>query len=177
MSFFQKGMKRAYACCLFTAAAGRGATGQWHSVAEYYTERGYTCASVSYRLAPTHRFPSQIEDVRLAIAYLKENAAKYCFHEERIVAFGSSAGGHLAIMLALLHPNDDLGVTSELRVLDTRPSAVVAYCPVTDLCIDRQFVLDFMGGNARRAGEAIPIGLSDRKGSSRVDTFSHCTRR
>lgn len=142
-------------CILFIHGGGwvGGRKESWHAVAQHYAEQGYTCAAVSYRLAPRHRFPAQIEDVRRAMSYLKENAAKYSFSADSIVTFGSSAGGYLAIMLAIMLPEDELGDTEGLTIRDTRPSAVVAYCPVTDLRMERQFILDFMGGPRKEMPE------------------------
>ncbi len=51
---------------------GGGFTGgdkeAWTSVAAWFCARGYACASVNYRLAPTWRFPAWVEDARLAMA-------------------------------------------------------------------------------------------------------------
>jgi acetyl esterase/lipase len=53
-----------------------------------------------------------------------------------VAALGSSAGGHLAALLATIPPGDPLGMTEELAALgppDTRPDAAIGYCPVTTL--------------------------------------------
>lgn len=122
-------------CILFIHGGGfaGGKRQQWNPVAQYFCERGYTCASMSYRLAPQWRFPSQIEDVRLAMSFLRENANKYHYSPDHIAAYGSSAGGYLALMLATISGEEPLGVTDELKVLDTMPSGVVCYCPASTL--------------------------------------------
>lgn len=61
--------------------------------------RGYVVAAVNYRLAPQHRWPAQIEDVKAAIRYLRANAARFGADPARIGAWGGSAGGHLVAML------------------------------------------------------------------------------
>lgn len=63
--------------------------------------RGFIFASINYRLAPWHRLPDQIADVKCAIRYLRANAAAYNLDPERIGVWGDSAGGHLAAMLGL----------------------------------------------------------------------------
>ncbi len=63
--------------------------------------RGYLVAAVNYRLAPRHRFPAQIEDVKCAIRYLRAHAAMYGLDPNRIGAWGPSAGGQLAALLGL----------------------------------------------------------------------------
>ncbi len=40
------------------------------SVAEEVAARGYVAATISYRLAPKHRFPAQVEDSKCAVRYL-----------------------------------------------------------------------------------------------------------
>jgi acetyl esterase/lipase len=62
--------------------------------------RGYAAASVSYRLAPKHKFPAQIVDVKTAVRFLRSNASQYHLDPERVAACGFSAGGHLACLLA-----------------------------------------------------------------------------
>jgi len=63
--------------------------------------RGYVVASINYRLAPLHPFPAQIEDAKCAVRFLRANAARFGIDPLHIVAWGSSAGGHLAALLAL----------------------------------------------------------------------------
>jgi len=55
---------------------------------------------VSYRTAPAHPFPCAYEDLCHALAWLKENGAKHGLNPEKCVLYGSSAGGHLAMLLA-----------------------------------------------------------------------------
>ncbi|MCL1857480.1 MAG: alpha/beta hydrolase, partial [Kiritimatiellaeota bacterium] len=100
----------------------------FHPTARYMCERGYVCASINYRLtANGDIFPKQIEDTRHAMAFFRARAKEYGFDRHRVAASGSSAGGHLAALLATIAPEDDLGASDELRDRDTRPNAVVAY--------------------------------------------------
>jgi dienelactone hydrolase len=64
-------------------------------------QRGYVCATASYRLAPRHQFPAPVEDVKAAVRFLRANAAKYSIDPAYIGATGGSAGGHLVLMLGL----------------------------------------------------------------------------
>jgi acetyl esterase/lipase len=67
--------------------------------------RGWICVAVNYRLAPRHRWPAQIVDVKRAIAWVREHIAEYGGDPDYIVVTGGSAGGHLSA-LAALTPND-----------------------------------------------------------------------
>lgn len=62
--------------------------------------QGITVASVGYRLSGQAIFPAQIEDVKGAVRFLRANASTYNVDPARIGAWGSSAGGHLAALLA-----------------------------------------------------------------------------
>lgn len=85
------------------------------SVAEELTGYGYVVVSINYRLAPTHRWPAQIEDCQAALNYVRAQAVTWNIDPDRVGAFGVSAGGHLASMLTL-RPN---------------PSGDAAACAVT----------------------------------------------
>ena len=57
--------------------------------------------SVSYRLAPSVKFPEPLEDTCDAVAWVFRNIRRYGGDPERIFIGGHSAGGHLAAMAAL----------------------------------------------------------------------------
>ena len=63
--------------------------------------RGYVVASVEYRLSSEAIFPAQIQDVKAAIRFLRTNAAEYGIDPARAIAWGTSAGGHLAALAAV----------------------------------------------------------------------------
>jgi acetyl esterase/lipase len=65
------------------------------------TERGYAVAAVNYRLMPEYPFPSEIQDVKCAIRFLRAHGEEYHLRTEKIGAWGGSAGGHLVAMLGL----------------------------------------------------------------------------
>jgi acetyl esterase/lipase len=67
----------------------------------YLTQNGWICVDINYRLAPKHRFPNQIIDVKTAIVWLKDNIANYGGDPNFIAITGGSAGGYLCSMSAL----------------------------------------------------------------------------
>jgi len=80
-------------------------------IADEFCRRGYAVVSINYRLAPSHQWPSQIEDCQAALAYLRSPAAAWMHLDtSRLAAFGISAGGHLASMLLLRHPTNRVTV-------------------------------------------------------------------
>lgn len=66
----------------------------------WLAKHGWACASIDYRLAPKYKYPCQVDDVRLALAYLRANANRYNIDPDRIGVVGSSSGGQLALLLA-----------------------------------------------------------------------------
>jgi acetyl esterase/lipase len=62
---------------------------------------GYLVASVNYRLAPGAHFPSQLADVKAAIAWLKMHSKQFSADPDFIVTLGESAGGHLSLLACL----------------------------------------------------------------------------
>lgn len=67
--------------------------------------RGWVCVAANYRLAPKHRWPAQIVDVKRTIAWVREHIAEYGGNPDYLVLTGGSAGGHLT-SLAALTPNE-----------------------------------------------------------------------
>lgn len=63
--------------------------------------RGVVAASVMYRLAPEHRFPAALEDVKSAIRFLKAHSGAFNLDPDRIIISGISAGGYLATMIGV----------------------------------------------------------------------------
>lgn len=80
----------------------RGSRGMMASAAQTLADAGFVAVAPSYRLAPEHRFPAQLEDARDAVRWLRSHAAALEVDTERIGAFGYSAGAHLAALLATL---------------------------------------------------------------------------
>ena len=62
---------------------------------EPLSRAGYAWFTIDYRLAPGHRWPACAEDVRAAIAWVKQHAKEYKVDAGRIALIGESAGGHL----------------------------------------------------------------------------------
>jgi acetyl esterase/lipase len=61
--------------------------------------RGYTLASINYRLSSEAIFPAQIYDCKAAIRFLRAHAREFDIDPMRIGVWGESAGGQLASLL------------------------------------------------------------------------------
>ncbi len=64
----------------------------------YFTAHGFVVAGVSTRSSHQAKFPGQVEDVRAAIAWLRENAHRFEFDPRRMAVLGDSSGGWTALM-------------------------------------------------------------------------------
>jgi acetyl esterase/lipase len=76
------------------------------SYAEMYAMAGFHVVSINYRLASygdrTTQWNAQLQDVQLAIRWLRQYASIFRIDPTRIGALGESAGGHLALFLGSL---------------------------------------------------------------------------
>ena len=67
----------------------------------FFAQHGLAMASIDYRLTPEITFPSNVEDVKTAVRWLRANAAAHRLDPNRMCLWGTSAGGHLAAVAGL----------------------------------------------------------------------------
>lgn len=106
---------------------------------------GLAYASAEYRLSAQATYPAQLHDVQAAIRHLRGNADRWGLDPDRIGAWGASAGGHLALMLAAARPDSGDGVLqaasgsrgdeSTGTMTDSSVQAVAVSYPPTDLTV------------------------------------------
>jgi len=66
-----------------------------------FARQGFVAVSINYRLAREAPFPAAVEDCKAAVRWLRGHARDYNLDRDHIGAWGNSAGGHLALMLAM----------------------------------------------------------------------------
>ena len=91
-----------------------------------YVEHGFVVANVEYRLAAVATAPAAVTDVLKAAQWFRKNAKKYHVDPKRIVVTGDSAGGHLALMVAMTPRSARLGPPAHV-------AAVVNFFGITDV--------------------------------------------
>ena len=74
----------------------------------WLVEHGYAVASVDYRLSSRALFPAQLHDCKGAVRWLRAHAAEYGYDATRLAVGGTSAGGHLALLLGTSSGNVEL---------------------------------------------------------------------
>src|SRR5262249_8362095 len=70
--------------------------------ARRFAEAGMAAFAISYRLAPSYKFPAQLEDCQAAVRWIRSHAAQYHVDPNRLGAYGYSAGGHLVALLGVM---------------------------------------------------------------------------
>src|SRR6185295_18595915 len=61
----------------------------------HFARRGIATVSISYRLAPAHQFPAQLDDVRHGLRHVRAHADGLGIDAGRLALLGLSAGAHL----------------------------------------------------------------------------------
>lgn len=83
---------------------------QGYALMSHLARMGWICLSIEYRVAPHHRWPRHINDVKTAISWARETVGKYGGDPNFVAIAGSSAGGHLASLAGLTADHPDLHV-------------------------------------------------------------------
>jgi acetyl esterase/lipase len=104
-----------------------------HANAELLAKAGFVAATLSYRLSDAAPFPAAVEDCKCAIRYLRANAPTYGIDPDSIGVAGSSAGGHLAELLATADGSAGLEGNGGWQEVSSRVQAAVSYFGVSDM--------------------------------------------
>lgn len=92
--------------------------------------RGYALASLSYSLTDEEIWPVQAHEIKAGVRWLRANSHRYGIDPEKFIAWGNSAGGHLASILgtsAGAENLEDMGLGNKEYGSDVQ--AVVAWYP------------------------------------------------
>ncbi|MCH7904071.1 MAG: alpha/beta hydrolase [Armatimonadetes bacterium] len=111
---------------------------------------GYACALFDYRLAPLSPFPAAVQDAQSFVRFIRNHSSELGVVPDKVIAFGNSAGGHLAAMLGLFH--ETFGAPNDPK--EHLVNGVIALSAITDIRkpsesqfdISLSFVEQFMGG-------------------------------
>lgn len=68
-----------------------------HVYAEPLTRRGFTVFTPAYSLLSEHFWPAPLEDIKAAIAWVRDHAGQFNIDPDKIVLEGFSAGGMLSL--------------------------------------------------------------------------------
>ena len=106
------------------------------------TARGYVSITAQYRLSGVAKWPSQIDDAKTHVRWVRANASSLGIDPQRIAIVGSSAGGHIALFTA--------------GQADAELAACIAFYPQTDVKNIAQALMP-PGSNEAAINDASPI--------------------
>jgi acetyl esterase/lipase len=130
-----------------------GGPGDLAALNSRLAQRGYAVAAISYRFAPAHRFPAQLDDVRAALAWLEARAAGLHIDRERVAFIGRSAGGHLAALAAMTA--NDPAVRGAVSLYGVHDLAWGYEHPASPRVHDSRLILrELLGGDPRSVPDA-----------------------
>ena len=95
-------------------AGDKNADGVFYgNLGNYFADHGILTIVANYRLAPSHVWPTGLQDVGSTVAWARANAHTYGGDPSRMVLFGQSAGAsHAAgyVFDTSFHPKDGVGI-------------------------------------------------------------------
>lgn len=107
-----------------------------------YLSMGWAVINVEYRLAGNSLAPAAVEDCRCALRWATRHAKEYQIDPSKFVLTGTSAGGHLALVTAMLPagnvfdrrcPVDDSARWNQAAEPELKVAAVVNWFGITDV--------------------------------------------
>ncbi len=115
----------------------------------YLANLGFVVFDIQYRLSGTAVWPAQLEDIQMAIRWVRDCAGEYQVDAKRIALLGRSAGAHIALMAAVK------------ASAETQVQAVIAFYAPTDLKFEglttASSIYNLIGGSY----EAMPDAYTD----------------
>jgi acetyl esterase/lipase len=96
-------------------------------------EHGYTIFAVIHGSAPIFNVQDQVNDVRRAVRFVRHRAAEFGIDGQRLGISGSSAGGLLALVVAMQQRDRDPAADDAVERESSSVQAVGCFFPPTDL--------------------------------------------
>ncbi len=98
-----------------------------------WLQMGWNVINVEYRLAKVAPAPAAVEDGLCALRFLAANAKTYNIDLNRIVTYGESAGGHLALTSAMIPESAGLDRICAANAPVPKVAAVINFYGITDV--------------------------------------------
>jgi len=91
----------------------------YDNVGQWAAQQGWIGVTLTYRLAPSSRWPSGPQDMALAVRWLREHVQEHGGDPQRIFLLGQSAGAaHVGAYVAhqRFHPDGEVGIAGAVLV-------------------------------------------------------------
>ncbi len=119
-------------------------------------QHGYTVFAVIHGSSPAFQVQDYVQDARRAVRFVRHRATELCIDAQRLGIGGSSAGGLVALMIAMSNQDGDGASDDGVERVSSRVQAVGCFFSPTDLMDfgeTSENILDFLG---RRYGVVDP---------------------
>ena len=101
-------------------------------VALKFMSCGFNAFVLHYSVGDKARFPGLLQEISASVVHVRKNAEKYGIDPSRVFVTGSSAGGHLAGMLATMWHLDCAKCCPDMEYAMNRPDGIIlSYACVT----------------------------------------------
>lgn len=130
LAFVKTGAPRPLLMWIHGGAFMAGDKAENHPVWGELVKAGFAVATVNYRLSGDAKWPAQVHDCKAAIRFLRAHADEYHLDPGRIAVWGSSAGGHLAALVAASGTARTLDVGESLDQSSAVTCAVDLFGPI-----------------------------------------------
>jgi len=127
----KKGTKTSAILLFHGGAWNKGETSVMLPQAQYLSQCGITSILVEYRVRNRHKTtPFEcVADAKSAIRWVRQHHRELAIHPQRIAAGGISAGGHMALIAAMVPGLENEG---EDQAISSKPNALALFSPVID---------------------------------------------
>jgi acetyl esterase/lipase len=98
-------------------------------------DRGYTVFEVIHGSQPKFNIEEMVSDIQRAVRYIRFNAVNYGVDPAHLGVSGASAGGHLALLLALMDGKGNANSTDPVNRESAKVQAAAVFFPPTDFTL------------------------------------------
>lgn len=138
----------------------KGSVAQFSRHSTYFATRGLVCICPEYRIKSLHstEIDQCVEDARSAMRWIKSHASELGIDPDKVIAAGGSAGGTLALDVAL---GDGPDSKDDNLMISTRPCALVLFNPAQGQFVER-IARQIAGSDAQKNLLAEQLAAIDR---------------
>ena len=98
----------------------------------------FVAASINYALRSNGKFPLNLQDCKNGVRYLRAHADELGIDPDRISVMGSSAGGHLALLVAYTADQSNLAPSQPYPGISDKVSSVVDFYGISNLATRKE---------------------------------------
>jgi acetyl esterase/lipase len=134
-------------------------------------DRGYTVFAVIHGSSPAFQVQDYVHDVTRAVRFVRHRASEFGVDAQRLGIGGSSAGGLIALLIAMRSEDGDRASKDAVERESGRVQAAGCFFPPTDLMnfgATSENILDFLRRRAGTADPSFQFYEVDRKSGART---------